>query len=300
LNKCDAGTTLVAVRFRQILPIPPLQAIVECLWTLESDGAPPGEIEPVLPDGCPELVMQFGDRFERLSTDGTAERQSDLLFAGQLTGQIALRPMGAVATLGIRFRPGSAATILHMPQSGLVGTTPGVDVLDQKLYRGLSKIKDTAASLDEAVIAVQRYLCGRLDSHWIDPRVLAAVAFVQRRGGQIAIELLARHVGTTRRHLERRFDSLVGISPKRLARIVRFQRALRMLNARPERPDPRSTRPERPGLPSGVRAAIECGYADQPHFIRDFTELAGCAPGEHLVRHAQLSGFFTRADAQYD
>ena len=278
------------MKFRKTAPVSALVPIVECIWTLESEGAPAGEIEPVLPDGCPELVIHFGERFERLSADGTVERQSDLLFAGQLTGQIALRPTGVVATLGIRFRPGSAAAILHMPQFTLVGTTLGVDVLDQNLYRGLSKIRDAAASLDEAVIAVQRYLCGRLDSHWLDPRVLAAVALVQRRGGQIAIEVLARHVGTTRRHLERRFESLVGISPKRLARIVRFQRALGMLNARPEMPDLHL-----PAM-SGVTAALECGYADQPHFIRDFTELAGCAPGEHLVRHAQLSGFFTRAD----
>ena len=73
---------------------------------------------------------------------------------------------------------------------------------------------------------------------------------------------------------------LVGISPKRLARIVRFQRALRMLRA-----------PEG----SGVATALECGYADQPHFIRDFTELAGCSPAAHLLRHAELSGFFTSA-----
>lgn len=293
MNKSDFGNTLDAVRFRQIPPIAPLQAVVECLWTLESDGAPAGEIEPVLPDGCPELVIHFGDRFERLSPDGTVERQSDLLFAGQLTGQIALRPTGAVATLGIRFRPGSAAAILHLPQFALVGTTLGVDVLDRNLYRGLSAIREMAASLDEATIAVQRYLCGRLDRDWIDPRVLEAVTIVQRRGGQIGIEVLAGRVGTTRRHLERRFDSLVGISPKRLARIVRFQRALRMLSARPEMPDLHS-----PAV-SGVATALECGYADQPHFIRDFTELAGCAPGEHLLRHARLSGFFTGADGAY-
>ena len=206
------------MRFRQFPPIPALQPVIECLWTLESDGAPPGEIEPVLPDGCPELVMQFGDRFERLYADGTVERQSDLLFAGQLTSQIALRPTGAVATLGIRFRPGSAAAILHMPQSALVGTTLGVDVLDRNLYRGLSKIRGEARSLDEAVVAVQRYLGARRDGNWLDPRVLDAVGIVQRRRGQLGIDELARHVGTTRRHLERRFVSLVGIPPKRLAR----------------------------------------------------------------------------------
>ena len=70
--------------------------------------------------------------------------------------------------------------------------------------------------------------------------------------------------------------------------IVRFQRALKMLDAWREKPGRRS---------GGAATALECGYADQPHFIREFTELAGCAPGEHFLRHAQLSGLFTRTDA---
>lgn len=275
------------MKFRQFAPISALVPIVECIWTVESDGCRQYEVEPVLPDGCPELVIHFGDRFERLYADGTVERQSNLLFAGQLTGQIALRPTGVVATLGVRLRPGSAAAILHMPQFPLLGTTLGVDVLDQNLYRELSTIRDTAESLDEAVATVQRYLCSRLDGDWLDPRVLAAVQILQRGSGQIGIDMLARQVGTTRRHLERRFDALVGISPKRLARIVRFQRALRILHGRRGRPGLYSR------ATTGAATALACGYADQPHFIREFTALAGCPPGHHLLRHAQLSGFFT-------
>lgn len=282
------------MRFRQSPPIRALQAVVECLWTLESDGVPSGEIEPVLPDGCPELVMHFGDRFERLYADGTVERQSDLLFAGQLTNQITLRPAGAVATLGVRFRPGSAAAILHMPQQPLKGTTLGIDSLDGSLSRELAAVMNGSRSLADAIDRVQHVLCARLDARWLDSRVLAAVAMIRQQHGQIDIDTVAHHTEMTRRNLERRFDSLVGISPKRLARIVRFQRALRMLSTRAETRGPHSP------VGSGAAMALECGYADQPHFIRDFTELAGCAPGEHLLRHARLSGFFTRADAQHD
>jgi AraC-like DNA-binding protein len=257
------------MKFRQFAPISALLPIVECIWT------------------CPELVIHFGDRFERLYADGTVERQSNLLFAGQLTGQIALRPTGVVATFGIRLCPGSAAAILHMPQPPLLGTTLGVDVLDRSLYRELSTIRDAARSLDEAVATVQRYLCSRLDDDWLDPRVLAAVEILRRGGGQIGIGMLARQVGTTRRHLERRFDALVGISPKRLARIVRFQRALRMLHARRERHGLHSR------AMTGAATALARGYADQPHFIREFIALAGSPPGLHLLRHGQLTGFFT-------
>jgi len=83
----------------------------------------------------------------------------------------------------------------------------------------------------------------------------------------------------TPRHLERQFKQAVGISPKRLARITRFQRALRMFD--------QLDSPQR-----GTRTAATCGYADQAHFIRDFSEFAGCAPGAHLLRRAELNGFF--------
>ena len=276
------------MNFREIAPIPELTPIAECIWTLESEpGNGGGHVEPVLPDGCPELVMQFGDGFERVFIDGTCERQSKILFAGQLTNQIALRPTGTIATLGVRFRPGGAAAILHMPQQPLRGTTFGLDMLDSRLSRELMAIKDDSHALDKAVDRIQRFLCARLNPEWLDPRVLAAVGLIRRHHGQVGIDNVATRVELTRRHLERRFDATVGISPKRLARIVRFQRALRMLQARPERPDLRA-----PAV-TGVATAIECGYADQPHFIREFAELAGCSPAAHLLRHAEMSGFFT-------
>ena len=278
------------MKFQARAPNPELRSAVDCIWTLEANpDETAGAIEPVLPDGCPELVLQFGDRFERVYEDGRFERQSDLVFAGQLTSQVSLRPTGTVATLGVRFRPGSAAALLHMPQHSLLGTTHGVDALDDRLARDLAAIRDRARSMDDAVDQVQQYLFIRMDLRWSDPGVLAAVETIRRHGGQMAIDDLATRIGMTRRHLERRFDTFVGISPKRLARIVRFQRALRMLHARPERPGL-----QRPAG-NGATTAIECGYADQPHFIREFTELAGCSPGAHLLRHAELSGFFTRA-----
>ena len=93
--------------------------------------------------------------------------------------------------------------------------------------------------------------------------------------------MIAVGLAMTRRHLERRFMDSVGISPKRLARITRFQRALRVLEASESKR-------------TGAITAAMCGYADQPHFIREFRELAGCSPGEHLLRQGEITGFFVR------
>ena len=74
----------------------------------------------------------------------------------------------------------------------------------------------------------------------------------------------------------------VGLSPKRLARIARFQRALRVL----EDPSIESRR--------GAITAADCGYADQAHFVRDFRDLAGCPPGAHLLQRGLMTEFFRR------
>ena len=116
----------------------------------------------------------------------------------------------------------------------------------------------------------------------LDARVRYVVGAILRRRGRLSIDETARRAGLTRRHLERRFRRTVGISPKRLARIARFQHAVRLL----ERQDGSLPAP-------GALTAAACGYADQAHFIRDFRDLAGCPPGEHLLRRAEVTGFFT-------
>ena len=82
--------------------------------------------------------------------------------------------------------------------------------------------------------------------------------------GRLSISALARESGWSVRQLERRFRSETGLSPRVLARIVRFQRVFRALGR--ERSD-------------WVSVALDCGYSDQPHLIREFREFTGQTPG---------------------
>jgi len=268
------------VEYREHGPSAPLASFVQCVWTLEGNATELGdEVQPILPDGRPELVVHFGDAFERVHPNGAIERQPALLFAGQLTGPLVLRPTGHVAVLGVRLHPDGAAALLSEPQSQLVGLTIGVDVLSGSLFQSLAEARDSATSLAEAVRAVQDRLVVRADRSRVDARVRYAVAAIYRDRGRISMKELARRVGVTRRHLERQFKKLVGVSPKRLARIARFQHAVRVL----EGVDGRRT---------GADTAAMCGYADQAHFVREYRELTGQPPRAHLVQRAQLTGFF--------
>jgi transcriptional regulator GlxA family with amidase domain len=92
--------------------------------------------------------------------------------------------------------------------------------------------------------------------------VAFAVNCVIRRGGAISIETLASTTGVARRQLERRFQTDVGLSPKALARLLRINRAARLVLAGRSVAD----------------VAVACGYFDQAHMSNDFRRLTQHSP----------------------
>ncbi|MEI9988098.1 MAG: helix-turn-helix domain-containing protein [Aliidongia sp.] len=73
-----------------------------------------------------------------------------------------------------------------------------------------------------------------------------------------------------------RFTDRFGLPPKRTARILRFNRAVALLRAGT--------------LDSWSGLAIDCGFYDQAHMIRDFHRFAGSAPVEFLARQLPDGG----------
>lgn len=104
-------------------------------------------------------------------------------------------------------------------------------------------------------------------------RVVWAWRRLCRTGGRVPIARLADEVGWTRRNLLARFRAQIGLSPKTAARVIRFQRALRLLNRRG------------PQLPLSAVAQV-AGYSDQAHLTREFRSLAGATPVELAGRRS--------------
>jgi AraC-like DNA-binding protein len=159
-----------------------------------------------------------------------------------------------------------------------------IDCLDLKLtplgaYRlfGVPMSELTGRVVDLAELANLRP--GRLEEDLLrlaadGPEPAREVAQVWRRltatHGTAPIGALAAEVGWSRRHLVTRFREQVGLPPKTVARILRFEELLRRLPAAGR------------GRTAAVAAA--CGYYDQAHMNRDFREFAGTTPGDYLAR----------------
>lgn len=99
------------------------------------------------------------------------------------------------------------------------------------------------------------------------PRVQWAHTEVIRTGGGIPIAKLAEEAGWSPRQLEYRFQEQIGLSPKALARVVRFRRAALLL-----------MEDLAPALVAGA-----CGFSDQAHLTREFKAITGLTPDRFRV-----------------
>jgi AraC-like DNA-binding protein len=271
------------LRYRELAPPPSADGAVECVWTLEG-RFPPGPPETVVPDGCAELIVHLADRFRRLGEGGASDAQPAAFLAGPMTRPLHLAAPARVRTLGIRFRPGGVGALTDAPLSELADRDVPLEDLAgpgpaRRLAERLAQAVDDEG-ISRAVGDLFAESAHRASAP--DPAVRRAIQVILRRRGDVGMDSLAALSGRSRRSLERRFEAAVGMPPKRLARIIRFQRVLR----------------EAPAAAAAgwVDVAIACGYADQSHLIRDFRELSGQAPTVFLGAEGELSRRFTSPD----
>ena len=260
------------MHYEEAKPGPAAGRFVQCYWMLTG---PPGTsgVRRIVPDGCPELIVNFGDAFE--SWDGANwSIQPRRFVAGQITGPMLVRPTGSVKLCGIRFRPYGAGPILNAPIHELTGCVAELNALAPRVWRELEQL-DATGPFTAISGLLDRVMANRVSGS--NDLMASITDEIASTGGAIDIAGLAAQAGLSSRQMERRFKSAVGIPPKLFCRIQRFQRVFQVMES------------ERG---SWIDAALNCGYYDQAHLIRDFREFAGETPSVLLSGKTDLAAEF--------
>lgn len=271
------------MRYSEIKPRAPLDAFVECFWTLEGEDPAP-QPERILPDGCVELILNFGAPFSQHSDRGRCLQPRNFL-VGQMTGPILISPSGAVELIGIRFHPGGTLPFLRVPLHELTDQVVELGSLSSKLERELLDAAARAPSLPEKIAALETFLTRCLTTNKHESTLTFLAAKIIARAGQVSVDQLANDAGISSRQLERKFLREVGIGPKLLGRIIRFQQVFRAVEA---------------GNSAWSTIALDCGYYDQAHLIRDFNQFAQQTPGVLFSSQSLLTESFTRKARKSD
>ncbi|MHC9294344.1 helix-turn-helix domain-containing protein [Mycobacterium sp. LTG2003] len=225
--------------YREQSPPPELAALVECSWTRT------GRVEParVLPDGCMDLI-RAGDHTIVAGPDTTA-----------YVADGSPHPIQ-----GLRFRPGVLPRLLGVPAAEVQNTR--VALHDLRVIRRDRSLYELAAGLASDQPSAETA-----------PWSLATLRQVTSRlADGAAVADIARETGWSSRTLQRHCTAVYGYGPAMLRRVLRFRRAVRLLNS---------------GLPVADVAA-QAGYADQPHLHREVRTLAG-VPLRQLANGAYRS-----------
>jgi AraC-like DNA-binding protein len=254
-------------------PSPTLSRYLEAFWFVYGGGeisSASDQTERVLPDGCIEWIFHLGDPFQRF-VDGDWQVQRRSFVVGEMTKFILLQATGRTTTMGVRFRPGGAYRFLPAPLNLLTDQTVTTDELWGR----------EGTFLEEAVVAaptdlcrlelIESFLLKRLQATSPRLRFDAAVGEIMGSRGRTRVDQLADRIGWSPRQLEREFRASAGLSPKALARVIRFQSLLHLVGEC--------------RLRDWASMALESGYADQPHMVREFREYCGLSPTEQRTTH---------------
>lgn len=230
------------------------------------------ESHVVLPGLQPVLGFQYRGRMTAIQ-----DQHETLLEISGITGlqreSRRYRSLPDTATLLVYFHPWGASAFFPVPMHELADGSFGLKSLLSPSLLGLVEER-LAESSDDAqrIRVVEGFLLALLRNRSPDGPVRRAVRLLQANPG-MDITGVAEQLGLGERQLERKFREWFGVGPKRFARLARFQQVIRLLEHKPK----------------SVAEALEKGFYDQAHFIKDFRAFTGTTPevwlrGLHLNR----------------
>lgn len=195
----------------------------------------------------------------------SAPLQLHSFVAGVTAGPVMVGHGGSARCLQVDLTPLGARRVLGVPMGELANrSVPVDDVLGRSGAALVQRIGD-APTWQERFALVDAALAARLsEAPDVDAGVAWSLGRITSSGGTAAIGELAADLGWSHRRLIARYRDSVGLAPKVMSRIVRFERASSLLST---------------GADLAV-AAAECGYFDQAHLAREVRELAGITPTE--------------------
>jgi AraC-like DNA-binding protein len=235
----------------EIAPPPRLAESVECFW-VSRHSVTPEVPHRVLPDGCADILFT--------SSPG----KSTLEVVGAMTQFQDYQTLPPQLFVGLRFHPGTWAAQVGAPANLITDRQISLDEFWGKRARTLLARMEDARSPTDCVSLLAESLSSILPSTPIQ----RALAWMRSQHGIVALDQVVRQAGLSTRQFRRLCLRHTGLSPKLLARILRFRYALSRVHGQ---------------LGEHAGLAADCGYFDQSHFIAEFQRFSGRTPANFYL-----------------
>ena len=267
--------------YQKMQPHQRLAPFIESIWVQEDlrdaareDFAP----TTVIPTTRLDMLFFYGDPFIEITADGPLVLPRFFLL-GQKTVPDRVAASGRTGVIIFSFKPGGALPLFALPLYEMIDQKlPFADFMDGAWISAIEAQVMGAASNEQRVAVLQDFLLSLLDEAKFDPLISATSALINKRKGDIRVAEVAVEAGLGRRQFERRFRESIGLSPRKFANVIRFQKALLM---------------HRQGQ-HWADIIVQCGYYDQAHFIKEIKMFSGMTPAAlaETLQPTPLQSFF--------
>ena len=249
--------------YREVAPCEALRPYIRCFWGSEKPlPARPHEGGIVIPDTCMDIIFTVDYAQNRISSVFcTLDEHTHRTPHSDESG-------GCTATFAIRFYAWTASLFSEDKLHATANSTYPADAFFRQIERMLTPLLFEETTLMGKVLAAEKALLAVLRPEKADPAVLCAIHHILRTEGRIRISEVSAALALSPRQLERRFDAAMGLSPKALAGLMRYQLLWQDMALNPRF--------------DALDAVARFGYADQAHLLHDFHHRHGMSPREAL------------------
>jgi AraC-like DNA-binding protein len=222
----------------------------------------------------PDLILEFylQERYLiRVCESGEQEFAPRVVVVGPCTFRRAeLVLQGLFDVFTIHFQPSGFHQFFRAPMPDLADQAYDATSVIGAVATEIAERLAEASCFHERIQVATNFLLRYLqEGHAVDA-VTATANRLMLGSGALRVDKAATSAAMSIRQFERRFIEQVGLPPKRYARIVRFDAALKAKMTAPRRP--------------WTEIAHALGYHDQMHMVRDFQHFAGESPSAFVRR----------------
>lgn len=267
--------TKLSPYYKEFAPPNEIAHLVDAFWSFSiPDFTACNHSVPyrVLPDGCMDLI--FG--YQRSINGGIYRPHLTVYGSTDRYYMVDIQP--STELIGVRFSPGMAGLFLRQNPIDLFQQEARAQDCSEKFVQVFDQLCECSSSAQAFnTLQINLLKIQRVDREDLSPSIREALRLISTNKGRISVSQVASAIGVSERTLRRGVTTAVGLPPKVLARILRFQNAVSLL-----RLAPKVQTPKEPPSSDLCRIALECGYADQAHMGREFQQLAGLTPSAFI------------------
>ncbi len=251
---------------------------VKYYWIVEVKDTVLNTMAQISPSGYPELIFHFGDTVSISVPNNSHKAESKTIIAGQITRPVTLHFGNNMHCICVKLQPYALSPFFNISSSiftnraiclGDIMPTMQKDIFDQ-----LSGAKNDHIR----IIIIEDYLRKLLKDHNNINAATPAMIDYLRSANNINIEKLKIKFNMGSRTLQRIIMSDVGIPPKMLCRIIRFNKAYNYIKHNQ--------------ILNLQDISFTLGYYDLSHLINEFKEFSGCAPISYFKKEDSYNSLF--------